>query len=170
MSSLLLILGNGETRRLAIFGIAARLSRLHKPVLWYRFCQEEPDKPPEWDLDTNIAALEVVKYTVIDLKAPVKPHIPRSRRREVFDREWDKIKTRISQDEAGIIVLEELDVLMDTGWLEECDILQLLSEAGERPMIITATRAPAAIMGAANRIVEIWERDSGENLQKAISQ
>ncbi|MHB1420226.1 MAG: cob(I)yrinic acid a,c-diamide adenosyltransferase [Bacillota bacterium] len=161
MSSLLLILGNGETRRLAVFGIAARLSRMHKSVLWYRFSLEEPDKLPEWDLDANIAALEVVKYNVIDLKGSAKPHIPRSRKREVFDREWEKIKMRVSREEAGIIVLEELDVLMDTGWLEESEIIELLRQAGGRPVVITATRIPAEIMSLANRVVEIWERDGG---------
>lgn len=164
LSDVLLILGNGPTKRVTIYGFALEKIQSKKDIVWYCFStdanEEGTEQPAEYDFDAPISSLQEIDYIVAEVARYKKDHYGVQRRRKAFNIQWEKSMDKIDESEIDVVILEELDGALDAGWLNINEILHLINKGNVKEFIITGNYLPADILGAANKLVEIWEREN----------
>lgn len=164
MSNVLLILGNGPTKRITICGYATQKLETEKDIVWYCFSSEEQDDVVEqiedYDFSAPIPSPNKIDYVIADLSRCKEDEYGCKRRRKAFDARWERSMERVQNGAVDIVILEELDGALDLGWLKMEDVLQLIGRSNVKEFIITGNYLPAGILGAANKLVEIWEREN----------
>jgi ATP:corrinoid adenosyltransferase len=165
MSSLLLILGNGYTKRLIAYGLAARDNRSNVAIEWFNFAREDANKMPSQSLDPDILSLKNTNYTVFHLSDSCSyDKSKRLKKQEAALRNrWENIISIAGGKEVDMIVLENIDAVLDTGWLKVGDITNMLAKAKSEQIVITGIHLPMDILAVADKIVEVWERENQDS-------
>lgn len=156
MGSIILILGNGPTKRIAVYGFALQSSQAKKEVIWCCFSADETE-----DLSADISLLQEVDYHVVDLAQYRTNQKGGQARKKAFLIPWQRTLDKINSGKYDVVIIEGLDAAFDTEMVKTSDIIQLLRNRKVEQFIITGNYLPAGVLAMANKLVEIWERENG---------
>lgn len=77
---------------------------------------------------------------------------------EVAHQAWDFCKELIEKDEHDLLIFDEINVVMDLGYLDVNDVVAVLKQKPEKMhIILTGRDAPKALIDVANLVTEMTE-------------
>lgn len=155
IGNIMLILGNGPTKRMAVYGLALQYQQANKGIVWCRFLSEETEEIRE-----DTIPFRDIDYRVVDLTGFRPKQLGGKVRNRFFLVQWEAVAERISSGHYDIVILEELDTALDVELVKTDDVLNLLLKGKAEQFIVSGKYLPAGILGMANKLVEIWEREN----------
>jgi cob(I)alamin adenosyltransferase len=86
---------------------------------------------------------------------------------------WQEISRRLATERHGLYVLDEFTYPMHWGWIDVAEVVEALANRpGHQHVVITGRHAPAALVDAADLVVEMTKvkhpMDAGQKGQKGI--